>query len=71
MYSNNERNVSTIHIQYTQEIVAKLKRSDIFPDHIFVVTQKTADGIKIELNNISQAILNKYKKMRFKNNVMV
>lgn len=49
--------------------VAKLKRTDIFPDHIFVVTQKTADGIKIELNNISQAILNKYKKMRFKNNL--
>ncbi|MBP6365013.1 MAG: site-specific integrase, partial [Bacteroidales bacterium] len=31
--------------------------------------QKTADGIKIELNNTSQAILNKYKKMRFKNNL--
>ena len=46
-----------------------MKRTDIFPDHIFVVTQKTADGIKIELNNISQAILNKYKKMRFKNNL--
>jgi hypothetical protein len=34
--------------------LAKLKRTDIFLNHLFVVTQKTADRIKIELNKIRQ-----------------
>ncbi len=41
--------------------VAKLKRSDVKKGFIGVVTQKTADGLKIELNKHSQAILDKYK----------
>lgn len=40
--------------------VAKLQRSDVKSDHIEVVTQKTVDGLKIELNNYSRAILDKY-----------
>lgn len=41
--------------------VLKLKRSDIKKGFIDVVTQKTVDGLKIELNKHSQAILDKYK----------
>lgn len=41
--------------------VKKLKRSDIKTNHIEVVTQKTVDTLKIELNNFSRAILDKYK----------
>ncbi len=40
--------------------VAKLKRSDVRPNHINVVTQKTVDGLIIELNEYSRAILDKY-----------
>lgn len=41
--------------------VAKLKRSDVKAGYIDVVTQKTNDELKIELNKHSQAILDKYK----------
>lgn len=41
--------------------VAKLKRSHIFSNHIVVVTQKTNDSLRIDLNNYSRAILDKYK----------
>jgi integrase len=47
--------------------VYKLKRSDVKEDHILVVTKKTADGIKIELNKYSKAILDKYKDVKFEN----
>ncbi len=40
--------------------VAALKRSDVKSTCIEIVTQKTADGLKIELNNYSKAILDKY-----------
>lgn len=40
---------------------AKLRRSDIKGDHIEVVTKKTNDGLRIELNKHSKAILDKYK----------
>ena len=40
--------------------VAKLKISDIKDNFISVVTQKTTDGLRIELNDFSRAILNKY-----------
>lgn len=40
--------------------VANLKRSDIHKDHISVTTVKTADALKIELNNYSRTILEKY-----------
>lgn len=39
---------------------AKLKRSDIKDDHIDVVTKKTVDALKIDLNKHSRAILDKY-----------
>lgn len=45
--------------------VAKLKRSQVYKDHIRVVTQKTNDSLKIELNQYSKAILNKYKEVDF------
>lgn len=40
--------------------VAKLTWQDIKNNTIEIVTQKTADGIRIELNKFSQAILDKY-----------
>lgn len=40
--------------------VAKLTRDDIKNDYIEVVTQKTTDGLRIELNKHSRAILEKY-----------
>lgn len=46
--------------------VANLRRSDIKENYITVVTQKTVDGLKIELNNYSKAILDKYKDSPFK-----
>lgn len=45
--------------------VKKLKRSDIKNGEIHVVTQKTVDGLRIELNDHSRAILDKYKEESF------
>ena len=42
-----------------------MKRSDIKDGFIVVVTKKTVDGLRIELNKHSQAILDKYKDMKF------
>lgn len=47
--------------------VAKLKRSDVKKGFIKVVTQKTVDGLIIELNKHSKAILDKYKGVKFQN----
>jgi integrase len=44
---------------------AKLKRSDIKDKYISVVTQKTVDGLKIELNDYSREILERYKDFPF------
>lgn len=41
--------------------VAKLAKIDVKDGYIDVVTKKTVDGIRIELNKYSQAILDKYK----------
>lgn len=41
--------------------VAKLRKTDVKDGFIDVVTQKTVDGLRIELNKHSQAILDKYK----------
>lgn len=38
---------------------AKLRTTDICDDYISVVTQKTSDGLRIELNDFSRAILRK------------
>ena len=48
--------------------VNNLRRSDIKNDHIEVTTVKTADSISIELNDVTKAILEKYKKVPFKDN---
>lgn len=47
--------------------VAKLCRSDVKENYISVVTQKTVDGLRIELNNYSKAILDKYKNSPYPN----
>ncbi|MDD7529533.1 MAG: site-specific integrase [Prevotellaceae bacterium] len=49
--------------------VAKLKRTDIKEGFIDVVTKKTNDGLRIELNKHSQSILDKYKDNKFRNNL--
>lgn len=49
--------------------VAKLRWCDVKENHIDVVTQKTVDGLKIELNKHSRAILDKYKDCKFKNDL--
>ena len=49
--------------------VAKLRRSDVKDTYIDVVTQKTVDGLKIELNKHTRAILDKYKDIKFKNDL--
>lgn len=45
--------------------VAKLKRSDVKKGIVHVVTKKTIDGLRIELNKHSQAIIDKYKDYNF------
>lgn len=45
--------------------VAKLRRSDVKKGVVHVVTKKTVDGLRIELNKHSQAILDKYKDCTF------
>lgn len=45
--------------------VANLCRSDIKENHISIITQKTSDGLRIELNKYSRAILDKYKDFHF------
>lgn len=45
--------------------VAKLTRADVKDRHISIVTQKTVEGLKIELNDYSKAILDKYKDIHF------
>ena len=46
--------------------VAKLTRADVKENHIQVITQKTVDGLRIELNKYSRAILEKYEEFHFK-----
>ena len=43
----------------------KLKRDHVKSDHILVVTEKTIDPLKIELNDFSREILNKYEEFKF------
>ncbi|HEY5592145.1 MAG TPA: phage integrase SAM-like domain-containing protein [Paludibacter sp.] len=47
--------------------LSKLSRSDVRDTFISIVTQKTTDGLKIELNKYSKSILNKYKDVHFPN----
>ncbi|MBO4689401.1 MAG: tyrosine-type recombinase/integrase [Paludibacteraceae bacterium] len=48
--------------------VANLHRSDVKPNTIEVITQKTAEPLSIDLNNYSRAILSKYKDRVFEDN---
>lgn len=48
---------------------AKLKRSDIKAEHIEVVTKKTVDALRIDLNDHSRAILEKYANTPFPNDL--
>ena len=48
--------------------VKKLKRIDIKSNHIEVVTQKTSECLKIDLNDYSREILNRYKDYPTTNN---
>jgi integrase len=48
--------------------VAKLTKQDVKDGFIQVVTQKTVDNLRIELNKYSQALLDKYKDMEFPSN---
>ena len=45
-----------------------LRRSDIKGNHMDVTTIKTGDSVSIELNDITKAILEKYKDVPFKDN---
>ena len=45
-----------------------LRRNDVKGDHIEVTTVKTANSLSIELNDISKAILEKYKDVPLKDN---
>ena len=45
-----------------------LKRSDVHEDHISITTVKTAHSLRIELNDMTRAILDKYKDIPFKDN---
>jgi integrase len=49
--------------------VANLKRSDVFDAYISVVTVKTSDNLKIELNDYSKSILDKYKDVEYSGNL--
>lgn len=49
--------------------VKKLQKVDVKDDYIEVVTQKTNDALKIELNDYSRSILNKYKNINLPNNM--
>lgn len=49
--------------------VAKLKRTDIKDGFFEIVTKKTNDGLRIELNRHSQAILDKYKDVKLPNDL--
>lgn len=48
--------------------VYNLKKSDVKDNYIEITTVKTADSLRIELNNHSKAILDKYKNVAFEDN---
>lgn len=49
--------------------VANLRRSDVFDDHISITTVKTADSLKIELNDYSKELLERYAGETFPRNL--
>lgn len=51
--------------------VANLKWSDVGSDYIQVTTIKTNDSVKIELNDYSKGIIDKYRDANFPNNMVL
>ncbi|MEG2791861.1 MAG: phage integrase SAM-like domain-containing protein, partial [Odoribacter sp.] len=51
--------------------VATLRHADVKDGFIQIVTQKTTDGLKIELNKYAQGIIDKYKDKYFKNGLIL
>ena len=51
--------------------VRNLKRCDVKSDHIEVTTVKTADNLIIELNDYSEAIVEKYKDIQFEDDMVL
>ena len=49
--------------------VANLKRTNVFQDYIQVTTIKTYETLRIELNDYSKAILDKYKNETYTDNL--
>lgn len=49
--------------------MASLKRTDITPEYINVITEKTDDGLKVPFNTYSRAIYQKYEDERFPGNL--
>lgn len=49
--------------------IKKLKRTNIFPKYILLTTKKDVDSVKIELNDYSRAILNRYKGVEYPDNL--
>ena len=49
--------------------MAKLKRTDVVGDYIYVTTQKTNDRLPIDLNEYSKAILDKYRDCSFPDDI--
>ena len=45
--------------------MAKVKRTDIVGDILYVTTQKTNDRLPIDLNAMAKSILDKYKDEKF------
>lgn len=75
---NMEFSDSTIYLESVRDVflfccfsglrhsdVCNLRKSDIKKDHIEITTVKTADSVIIELNDITSAILDKYKEIDF------
>ena len=51
--------------------VANLRRPDVYDNHIEIVTIKTTDSLKIELNDYSKSILEKYKTEQFNKDLVL
>ena len=71
---NKEFSEDKIHLEKVRDVfcfccftslrysdVANLKKSDVYKNHIEITTVKTADALKIDLNDYSRALLEKYK----------
>ena len=67
LFSISSFDILLLKCRNSSSDAVNLRKSDIKDDHIEVTTIKTADSISIELNEMTAAILNKYKDYVFKN----